>query len=166
MSDYLQKALDMGAENAVSFSIENIVFDSRVVLKCIFGCKDYGEQWTCPYQRSPLNMNEYKEILQNYRRGIIIGCKDKKSSQEISYEIEKSCFFDGYYFAFSLSDCGICRECGKKVSQACRDPEKARPAFHSVGIDVFRTVRNFGLPIDVLKTRDDKQHWYSAVFIE
>ena len=166
MTDYVQKALKMGAENVVRFSTEDIVFDSRVILKCIFGCNDYGVLHTCPYQRSPLNMNEYKEILQKYEWGLIIGCKDKLSSQEISYEIERMCFLDGHYFAFSLSDCGICRECGKKNSEACRNPGKARPAFHSVGIDVFLTVRRFGLPIDVLKTKDDEQHWYSAVFIE
>lgn len=164
--DYIQKALDMGAENAVGFSIGDIVFDSRVVLKCLFGCGDYGILHTCPYMRSPLNMNEYREIFEKYSRGIIIGCKDKPTSQEISYELEKTCFLDGYYFAFSLSDCGLCKQCAKGTAENCRNPKKARPAFHSVGIDVFRTVRNFNLPIEVLKTEDDRQHWYSAVFIE
>ena len=166
MTDYIKKALEMGAENAVRFSIENIFFDSRVVLKCIFGCVDYGKLHTCPYQRSPLSMDEYSGIFKNYKWGIIIGCKDKSTSQDISYEIERMCFLDGYYFAFSLSDCGLCGECAKGSSEDCRNPRKARPAFHSVGIDVFRTVRGFRLPIDVLKTEDDRQHWYSAVFIE
>lgn len=166
MTDYTEKALDMGAANAVRFSIKDIVFDSRVVLKCMFGCGDYGKLHTCPYQRSPLSMNEYREIFQNYKWGIIIGCADKKTSQDISWEIERMCFLDGYYFAFSLSDCGLCAECAKSSSESCRNPKQARPAFHSVGIDVFRTVRNFGLPIDVLKTDADEQHWYSAVFVE
>jgi predicted metal-binding protein len=166
MKDYAKEALDLGAENAVRFSIEDIVFDSRVILKCMFGCGDYGKLHTCPYQRSPLNMNEYREVFNNYKWGIIIGAKDKHTSQEVSYEIEKMCFFDGFYFAFSLSDCGICKECAKGVSENCRNPQKARPAFHSIGIDIFRTVRNFGFPIEVLKTQDDRQNWYSAVFIE
>ena len=166
MKDYVKEALNLGAVNVVRFSIEDIVFDSRVVLKCIFGCADYGKLHTCPYQKSPLSMNEYREIFKNYKWGIIIGCKDKKTSQEISYAIESMCFFDGYYFAFSLSDCGLCKECAKGVSQECRNPQKARPAFHSIGVDVFKTVRKFGLPIEVLKTESDEQHWYSAVFIE
>jgi predicted metal-binding protein len=111
-------------------------------------------------------MNEYREIFSKYQWGIIIGCEDKPTAQEISYEIERTCFLDGYYFAFSLCDCGLCKECAKKDSKACRSPQKARPAFHSVGIDVFKTVRGFGFPIEVLKTREDRQHWYSAVFIE
>ena len=166
MKDYVQEALNRGAENAVRFSIENIVFDSRVILKCMFGCDDYGKLHTCPYQRSPLGMNEYKDIFEKYKWGIIIGCRDKQTSQNISYEIERMCFLDGFYFAFSLSDCGICKECAKGVSENCRNPKKARPAFHSIGVDIFRTVRNFNMSIEVLKTDTDKQHWYSAVFIE
>ena len=164
--DYIEKALSMGAENVVRFSLSDIVFDPRVVLKCMFGCGDFGKAHTCPYQRSPLTMDEYKRILSVYTWGIIIGCKDKQTSQQISYEIERMCYLDGYYFAFSLSDCGLCGQCAKAVEMDCRFPKKARPAFHSIGIDVFKTVRNFGLPIDVLKNQDDPQHWYSAVFIE
>ena len=43
----------------------------------------------------------------------------------------------------------------------------ARPAFHSIGIDVFKTVNQMGLPLRTLPTRDhEDQNWYSAVFIE
>ena len=162
----IEKALKMGALNAVRFSISDIVFDSRVILKCIFGCGDYGLLHTCPYQRSPLTMEEYQRILEKYSWGIIIGCGDKAGSQQISYEIERQCFLDGYYFAFSLSDCGLCTTCAKSKGVDCRIPQKARPAFHSVGIDVFKTVRNFGLPIEVLRSKDEAQNWYSAVFVE
>jgi len=167
MEKLIKKALSMGAKNAVQFSISDIAFDSRVILKCIFGCKDYGMEHTCPYQRSPLTMEEYQRIFERYSGGIIIGCKDKHTSQRISYEIERECFLDGYYFAFSLSDCGLCSTCSKSTGTDCRFPEKARPAFHSVGIDVFKTVRNFNLPIDVLRDKgEENQNWYSAVFVE
>jgi len=164
--DYIKKALDMGAQNAVRFDISDIVFDPRVVLKCLFGCADFGRSHTCPYQRSPLAMDEYRRILSEYSWGIIIGCSDKPTSQKISYEIERQCFLDGHYFAFSLSDCGLCGQCAKAVEADCRFPKEARPAFHSVGIDVFKTVRSFGLPIDVLRDNTSTQNWYSAVFVE
>ena len=164
--DYIKKALEMGADYAVGFTIDNIIFDPRVILKCMFGCADYGKLHTCPYQRSPLGMDEYKRILRHYRHGVIIGCADKHKSQEVSLEVERLAFLDGYYFAFSLSDCGLCEKCAGFSGQECRFPAKARPAFHSVGIDVFKTVRQLGLPIDVLREQSDKQHWYSAVFIE
>lgn len=166
MKKYINMALEMGAKNAINFSISDIVFDPRVVLKCIFGCADYGVLHTCPYQKSPLTMDEYQKIFEKYSQGIIIGCTDKPSSQEISYKIEQECFYDGYYFAFSLSDCGLCQTCAKGKGKSCVYPQKARPAFHSVGIDVFKTVRNLGLPIDVLQEEDDPQNWYSAIFIK
>ena len=165
-TDYVQSALDLGAANAVRFNIGDIIFDPRVILKCMFGCDDYGKIHTCPYQKSPLSMDEYRQIFMRYQWGVIIGCADKHTSQRVSFEIERMCFLDGHYFAFSLSDCGLCKECAKASSAECRNPKKARPAFHSVGIDVFKTVRNLGLPIDVLRGENDEQHWYSAVFID
>ena len=163
---YVTLAKDLGANNAVKFNIEDIAFDPRVVLKCIFGCGDFGKGHTCPYQRSPLTMKEYHEIFGHYSWGVIIGCKDKKTSQHISYEVERQAFLDGYYFAFSLSDCGLCNECSCAINKPCRIPEKARPAFHAVGIDVFKTVSRFDLPLSVAQTREDELNWYSAVFVE
>jgi len=162
---YVSLALEMGAKNAVAFITPDIAFDPRVALKCIFGCSDYGKNHTCPFQKSPLTMEQYKDMLSRYSGGIIIGCKDKKTSQHISFEIERACFLDGHYFAFSLSDCGLCKECSKVHNQDCRVPAKARPAFHAVGIDVFKTVHKFGLPLAVAQTYDDELNWYSAVFI-
>ena len=163
---YIKKALEMGAAGAVSFTIDQIAFDPRVILKCMFGCADYGRLHTCPNQRSPLSMEEYERILRRYKHGIIIGCSDKHKSQEISLEIERLAFFDGYYFAFSMSDCGLCVRCAKSDGLDCRFPAKARPAFHSVGIDVFKTVRGLGLPVATLSDPAEAQNWYSAVFLE
>lgn len=163
---YVDLALEMGAKNAVKFNIDDIVFDPRVALKCIFGCGDFGRNHTCPYQKSPLSMKEYKEIFMHYSWGIIIGCPDKPLSQEISFEIERACFLDGYHFAFSLSDCGLCKTCSKVTGEPCRVPGKARPAFHSIGIDVFKTVKKFDLPLYVAKDYESEINWYSAVFVE
>jgi hypothetical protein len=35
-----------------------------------------------------------------------------------------------------------------------------------VGIDVFKTVHQFDLPLKTLRNEDEEQNWYSAVFIE
>ena len=166
MEKYIKKARQMGAKNVVPFSIDQIVWDSRVILKCIFGCASFGRNHTCPYQKSPLSMDEYRKIFLNYKGGIIIGCSDQHISQKISFEIERDCFLDGYHFAFSLSDCSLCKECSKTIDQPCRLPIQARPAFHSIGIDVFTTVKQLGLPLYVAQTREDELNWYSAVFIE
>jgi predicted metal-binding protein len=166
---YIKAALEAGADDAVEFEIGQICFDSRTILKCMFGCSDWGYGHTCPSRKGSLMPWEYEKVLKNYKRGIIIHSHDKKVSQEVSFEIERRAFVDGYYFAFSLSDCGLCETCTGFCGGKCANPKKARPAFHSVGIDVFKTVRQFGLPIDTLKDKNDKDavmNWYSAVFID
>lgn len=163
----IKKALDMGAASAVRFGIGDICFDSRVLLKCMFGCSDWGKGLTCPSRPGSPTMAEYKEMFSRYSWGVIIGGHDKHITQEVSYELERKAFVDGYYFAFSLSDCGLCKECAGYTGGECRFVRKARPAFHSVGIDVFKTVTRLGLPIRTLfDPQTEEQNWYAAVFVE
>lgn len=163
---FVEKALELGADDAVAFKIEDIEFDPRTILKCMFGCGDWGKGHTCPSRPNSPSIFEYRKIFEKYTWGIIIHSKDKKISQEVSFEIEREAFFKGYYFAFSLSDCAICGKCQGFEARNCANPRKARPAFHSVGIDVFKTVSKFGLPLETLKEIGEQQNWYSAVFIE
>jgi predicted metal-binding protein len=65
-----------------------------------------------------------------------------------------------------MSDCSCCEKCTGFSGVKCANPKKARPAFHSVGIDVFKTVRQFNLPIETLKEKSETTNWYSAVFID
>ena len=160
------RALELGADEAVIFRIEQISFDSRTLLKCMFGCKDWGKGHTCPSSPGSLKPWEYQRIFENYAWGCIIHSASKKVSQDVSFAIEREAFLAGHHFAFSLSDCAICAECAGFKGHGCVDPRRARPAFHSVGIDVFTTVRNFGLPLYPLKDENEPQNWYSAVFIE
>ena len=163
---YISMGTELGADDVVPFKVQDIVFDSRTILKCMFGCSDWAKAHTCPSRPGFLKPWEYEKILKKYSSGVIIHSGDKKTSQNISFEIERQAFLDGYYFAFSLSDCAMCEQCMGFRGKDCANPEKARPAFHSVGIDVFKTVRKFDLPIHVLKDRQEQANWYSAVFIE
>ncbi len=162
----IQLAQKLGAVDAVVFQITDIVFDPRTLIKCMFGCLDYGKGPTCPSRPGSLKPWEYEQIFKRYRWGIIIHTHEQKLSQEISFAIEREAFLQGCYFAFSLSDCCLCVECAGKQGKECANPKKARPAFHSVGIDVFKTVHQLGLPLKTLKDNQDEQNWYSAVFIE
>lgn len=166
MINYLDMAEKMGAADAVAFEIGDICFDSRTLLKCMYGCPDWGKNHTCP-SRANVSMAEYREMLERYRWGVIIHAHDKALSQKISLAIEAAAFADGHYFAFSMSDCAICAKCAAVDSLPCRNPHSARPAFHSLGIDVFKTVRALGLPLNTLRDQQtEEQNWYSAVFIE
>ena len=166
-NELTEKALSMGADHAAVFKIEDIVFDPRTILKCMFGGRDWGKGHTCPSRPGSLSVFDYHKVLKEYSWGIIVHSIDKKISQDVSYELEREAFFRGYYFAFSMSDCAICgADCLGHSGKECVNPRKARPAFHSVGIDVFKTVRKFGLPLETLSDESQPQNWYSAVFIE
>ena len=154
----------MGALDAVLIKSEDIVIDPRTILKCMYGCKGWDHNWTCPSVPGSLRPWEFENILKKYNVGILIHCDNKKISHKISFELESDAFVDGYYFAFSMSDCALCKTC--KHPEPCRYPEKARPALQGLGIDVYATARKQGLPIKTLKDEEEEQNWYSLVLIE
>ena len=159
------RALELGADDALIFRMDQIVFDSRTLLKCMYGCEDWGKGHTCPSAPGSLKPWEYERILKGYEWGCIVHSTSKKISQDISFTLEREAFLAGHYFAFSMSDCAICQECAGFKGKPCVAPGRARPAFHSVGIDVFATVKQFDLPLSTLKSEDEVQNWYSAVFV-
>lgn len=165
-SQALSMALELGAANAVIFTREQIVWDPRTLLKCMFGCSDWGRGHTCPSRPGSLRPWEYQKLFERYAWGVIIHSPDKATSQRVSLAVEREAFLAGHVFAFSLSDCALCSQCAGFAGKACVHPKQARPAFHSVGIDVFTTVHQFGLPLEPLRDEGQPTNWYSAVFIE
>ena len=163
MEKYAKQAKEMGAQDAVPIEIEDIVMDYRTLMKCMYGCGGWNNEWTCPSDPWALKPWEFERILPKYGKGLLIHCTDKKLSQKISWEIERQAFLDGHYFAFSMSDCSLCPECAHP--EPCKNHKKARPAMQALGIDVFATARKQGLPIDTLKSREDQQNWYSLVLV-
>lgn len=163
---YVKLALEMGAADAVPFTPDDIAFEPRTILKCMFGCEDWGRGPTCPSRPGSPMPWEYEPMLRRYSWGVIVHSPDKKVAQEVSYALEERAFHDGYYLAFSMSDCACCADCVGLAGRPCANPKKARPAFHSVGIDVFATARRFGLPIETLEHEDQPANWYAAVWVE
>lgn len=160
-------ALEKGAAQAVPFVLSDIAFDERTLMKCMFGCADWGKGPTCPSRPGFPDLPTWRRMLSLYQWGVIVHAHDKPASQRASLALEGRAFRDGYYMAFSLSDCGLCKDCAGNAGAPCRNPQMARPAFHSVGIDVFKTARDLGMEIFTLSSRDDQpQNWYSAVFVE
>lgn len=83
-----------------------------------------------------------------------------------SREIEREAYLSGHPLAFSLSDCAICEQCAGRRGEECVNPKKTRPAFHSIGTNVFKTVHAFGLPLKTLGDPHEEQNWHSAAFVE
>lgn len=162
----LAQAKELGAVNAVLFTPDELVFDRRTLLKCMFGCGDWGKGPTCPSRPNNMSLDEYEKTLRLFQWGVIVHAHDKHTTQRVSLRLEQRAFADGHYFAFSMSDCGLCKECLGLKGHPCANPKLARPAFHSVGIDVFATARKFDLPIYTLTEERQEQNWYAAVFVE
>ena len=165
MKKYINTALLIGARNVVAVTPDDIVFDGRTLLKCMFGCADWGRGCTCPSKEGFLKPWEFEPLLRRYKTVIIIHSPDKKIAQEAAYAVEREAYLDGDALAFSMSDCAICERCAGKNGDACRDVKRARPAFHSVGIDVFETAKKLNLPLNPLRDMDEQQNWYSAVWL-
>lgn len=164
---YIDLALSLGALHAVAVTPEEIVFDSRTILKCMFGCADWGRGCTCPSRPGALKPWEFEPLLRKYKHVLIIHSTDKKIAQKASFAVEREAYLDGDSLSFSMSDCAICKKCaGKEATPApCRDVRRARPSFHSVGIDVFETAKRLGLPLFPLKSEGEEENWYSAAWL-
>ena len=165
MEKYIMLAKSLGADNVVVVTPDDIVFDGRTILKCMFGCNSWGNGCTCPSRAGFLSTDEYEKLLRKYKTVLIVHSREKKIAQAASYAVEKEAYLDGDVLVFSMSDCALCELCAGKTDEPCRNVRQARPAFHSVGIDVFATVRKLGLPLEALREEDEEQNWYSAVWL-
>ena len=89
------------------------------------------------------------------------GCK------RIAAELERHIFLSDYPKALGLGSgpCSLCRgPCA--FDEGCTHPEKARPSMEACGIDVFSTVRAHGFEIHVVKSTDEKGHYFGLVLLE
>jgi predicted metal-binding protein len=85
---FIETATNLGADHAVVFKISDIVFDPRTILKCMFGCGDWGKGHTCPSRPGSLKPWEYERIFARYSWGIIVHSTSKKTAQEASFAVE------------------------------------------------------------------------------
>jgi len=162
---YIDMAYSLGANTVVAVTPEDIVFDGRTILKCMYGCKDWGKGCTCPSRAGFPPLGRMKKLLKKYKTVLIIHSHDKKTAQNASLAVKNEAYLDGDALVFSMSDCALCDECAGRNDEPCRNVMKARPSFHSVGIDVFTTVEKLELPLKPLRSEDEEQNWYAAVWL-
>jgi len=81
-------------------------------------------------------------------------------------ELERDIFLQGAWKAFALGagPCYFCTKCPVEDGE-CRYPDRARPAMEACGIDVFSTVRKFGLPIEVVRTTRQCPNYYGLILV-
>ena len=138
---------------------KEIVVAQWVRVKCTFGCSDYG-LGTCP-PNTP-TVAECDKFFKEYENGLIIKLNtyaDKNAypsgwSKEMTNKllaIEREVFLAGHQKAFLLNQtcCSLCKDCtGNRLD--CKDKKNSRPSPESFAVDVYQTVKNAGLEINVV----------------
>ncbi len=143
----------------------DVVTAPWVRLKCQFGCDGYAQCLVCPpYTPIP---DEMRKVLDSYRRAILIHFEPRAEVKASVVELEREIFLRGAWKALGLGagPCYLCENCTLKVG-TCRHAERARPAMEACGIDVFSTVREAGLPIEVVQTTKQCPNYYGLILVD
>ena len=163
LAKYIGRAKALGAKGAKIIRARTIAPAEWVRLKCKFGCGGYGHRLTCP-PRSPAPA-ETREMLRHYGKALLVHGDNRHTDVSVIVsKLEREIFLDGFYRAFAMGSgpCRLCKEC----AEFCRHPEQARPAMEACGIDVYKTVRANGFPINVVTSEDSQANYYGVVLIE
>jgi predicted metal-binding protein len=153
-----------------------IIVSQWVRMKCIFGCDEYGRTAACP--PNVPSIDECRIFFKEFTTGIVFHfqecIKNPKDRQDWSRKInlkllalEREIFLSGYHKTFLLfmDSCTLCSNC-RDSRKECKRPFSSRPSPEGLGVDVFSTVRQWGLPIDVLKDYSQPMNRYAFILIE
>lgn len=174
------KATELGAKDARVILPKNIFIEEKISQKCLYGCKGYGNFFTCPpYTKTP---EETRKIINEYNVGLLVRFSDlrekeeQKKVHEIMFKLEREAFLDGFEMAFAYT-AGPCRICydekktpeenrgyckAEKIENPnifskkhCKNPKQARPCMEGSGINVFETASNAGYKIEIIRNRGE-----------
>ena len=158
-----------GASVIMPINPNEVVVGNWVRLKCQYGCPSYAKKLSCPpYSPTP---EDTRKVLEEYSRAYLIGYSrsifDEYGNEKFSeifpkalkkirksiLELEKHAFLSGYYKSFTYGFCGpctLCKQCSAENDDlTCKLPKESRPSMEAAGMDVFKTVRNAGLELEV-----------------
>lgn len=174
LQSYCQKAIEMGMSGAKVIDTRSIVTAEWVRMKCQFGCPGYGARLSCPPYTPP--PSQTRKIVDSYEKAILLHLQYKKTRDkerlknfnfnQVVVNLEIEIFLDGYYRAWSMGagPCRLCKECDTKA--LCKHAEKARPSMEACGIDVFKTARDNGFPIYVIRSQEEERNFYGVILVE
>lgn len=165
MEKYIHLAKELKIVDAMIISPQEIYFDIRAILKCRWGC-EYHFQEDIRCGTRGITYQERAEMVKRYNHILLVHSHDAMALSAAVLEIERRAFLDGYYFAFAIRACNLCKVCAVKGGNPCPTPYKVRPCDQSFGIDVYQTVRNLGLPCEVLQNKNEIQNRYGFILLD
>jgi predicted metal-binding protein len=163
LNDFIQRAKELGAKEAKIISTETISTAAWVRAKCQYGCPMYGARLTCPpHSPSP---EETRAIIGGFKKAILVEGEMLKVTPLVA-ALEREVFLAGYYKTLAMGDgpCVKCTECS--IEKGCQFPFEARPSMEACGIDVYQTLKNNGITIEVAKTPDTPHRHHGLVLVE
>ena len=144
MESAVTQLLEGGADIAVAIPVSKIVTAAWPVMKCRYGCPNYGHNRCCP-PFSP-SWKEMEAILGGYSRAILFRTHSIGAGTSLAVDVAAGLFRRGYYKALAFGT-GPCRLCAKCTPESCPQPWKTAPSMEACGVDVFATVRNAGIEV-------------------
>ena len=166
---YCKEALEMGVDGAKIIDPHSVVTAEWVRMKCQFGCPGFGLSHCCPPHSPTPDLT--RKVIGSYQRAILLHRRLAKGERgknfnETLVRLEIKIFLDGNYKAWSMGSgpCRLCKECDLKGS--CKHGYEARPSMEACGIDVFKTARDNGFPIDVVKTHGEERNAFGLILVE
>lgn len=159
-----KEAVLLGARHVRVISTKKVFTSEWVRWKCRYGCDGFGSSLLCP-PRSPAP-DETRRMLDGYTRALLIHCDAVADVRPLVAKLERKAFLGGFYkaFGFACGPCDLCPTCA--FEKGCRHTEQARPAMEACGIDVFRTAREAGFPIEVVTSQSCRQNYYGLLLLE
>jgi len=154
---------------------KEIVVAHWVRVKCTFGCGDYG-LGACP-PNTP-SVDDCRSFFKEYEDGLII--KLNKFADRNAYpsewskemtnkllEIERDIFLSGHQKVFLLNQtcCDVCKDCSGNRTN-CIDKKNSRPSPESFAVDVYQTVRNVGMEINVVSENPAEMNRIAIILVE
>ena len=166
MEKYIEIAKKQNAKHACMLTPDDIVFDRRAILKCLWGCEDQSEPHRIKCGSRGLRFEDAQATIREYQNILLIHHHDDVKLSHIARKIEKTAFLDGYYFACAMNCCHLCKACKIDSGKPCHMPLKIRPCDQSFGIDMYKTVRNIGLHCSPLRSAEEIPNRYALVLID
>lgn len=164
-AQWVDRAVALGFNRAVSIPVDQIVVEPWVRKKCEYGCAAFGQKLHCP----PYGMShkETKEMVSCYETAILLeGAPPGKKFHEMLLALEREAFLNGYHkaFVFGAGPCQVCPSCPDE--RICRHPDLARPSMEGSGMDVYETARRGGISLTPVKERGQYVKYIGLLLLE
>ena len=169
LETYCERALEMEMDGAKVIDPRSVATAEWVRMKCQFGCHGFGIRLCCP-PHSP-TPDQTRKVIDCYQKAMLLHRRLRKGEQtkgfnEAVVRLEIEIFLDGYYKAWSMGSgpCRLCKECDP--TGICKHGLEARPSMEACGIDVFKTARDNGFHIEVVRTHEEERDIFGLILVE